>query len=131
MRVPAGSSDELTFTMEIYPRLPASAGVVKLYSCNAQGVIGKFLTELLDNGVAVNGDTTAGDSVFSAKLTVQGSSNNVLQHYTAVVGSANIELAPGVDVSNSTDTIVAVSTFEGNLMLCGSAAAAINRGIAV
>jgi hypothetical protein len=116
MRVPAGSSDELTFTMEIYPRLPASAGVVKLYSCNSQGVIGQSKVELLDNGAGGNGDAAAGDDVFSGKLTVQGSSSNALQYYTVVVGPRDVELAPGTDVSNSTDTIVSVSTFEGGLL---------------
>jgi hypothetical protein len=112
-RVIAGSSELLTFTMEFFPKLPASAGPVKLYSCDAQGVIGQFLTELFDNGAAVNGDATAGDSIYTAKLPFQASSGSARSYFTVAVGAEG--QAPGTDVSNSSDTIVAVTAFEGAL----------------
>jgi hypothetical protein len=123
-RVMAGSSGVMTFKMEFYPSLPASAGPVKIYSCNAQGFIGQFLTELFDDGTAANGDSAAADSVYSGKLRVQASSSNAAQYFTVVVGQSDVELAPGTDVSNSTDTIEAVTTYEGDQCCAASPAAA-------
>jgi hypothetical protein len=108
-----GSSEQLTFTSMFFSKLPASAGPVKLYSCNAQGVIGQFQTELFDDGAAANGDATAGDSIYTGKLMFQAASGSAPSYFTVAVGDE--EQVPGTDVSNSSDTIVAVTTFQGVL----------------
>jgi hypothetical protein len=113
----AGSSANLTFTMEFDCDLPATAGPVKLYSCTTHdnataadfGVVEDVVNEFVDDGT--KGDATAGDGIYTAKLTMEMKRSDEAHCFTFVVGAH--EPAPNTIITNSDDLVV-VSSFAGD-----------------